>query len=171
MHLSFAQYQSNWEDSDGSWTNRVSSSDTSTVMGPARAGHWWNLDFRPGKCEIRDGWKFPQQLCDKDDRYLASMFTVVMPQNNQQGSAVLGMIDPNANARMTRAGSMTHFGLTGDGSLNACTPPETCGETTSRSWVSSLIIKIPTLCMPLKSHILKTHLPKLAILRHSRILT
>ena len=31
-------------------------------------------------------------------------------------------------------GSMTHFGLTGNSSKLACTPPETCDETTSRSW-------------------------------------
>ena len=92
------------------------------------------LDFRPGKCDVRDGWKLPHQLCDKDTRKLASMFTVVMPQSGQQGSAVLAMLDPTANKRSTRAGSMTHFGLLGDGSLNACTPPETCGDTTSRSW-------------------------------------
>ena len=128
------QYQSNWEDTDGSWTNRKVGTGTSTVMGPARAGSWWHLDFRPDKCEIRDQWKFPQMLCDKDDRKLASMFTVVMPQISQQGSAVLGMINPEANARKTRQGSMTHFGLTGDSSLTTCTPPETCGETTSRSW-------------------------------------
>lgn len=128
------QYQSNWEDADGSWTNRKVGTDTSTVMGPARAGAWWHLDFRPGKCEVRDSWKLPHQLCDKDTRKLASMFTVVMPQSGQQGSAVLAMLDPNANKRKTRAGSMTHFGLLGDGSLNACTPPETCGNTTSRSW-------------------------------------
>lgn len=127
-------YQSNWEDSDGSWTNRKVGTGTSTVMGPAVAGKWWSLDYRPGKCEVRDGWKFPQQLCDKDDRKLASMFTVVMPQNGQQGSKVLAMLDPDANARKTRQGSMTHFGLVGDGLLDACTPPEPCANTTSRSW-------------------------------------
>jgi len=128
------QYQSNWEDSDGSWTNRKVGTNTSTVMGPARAGSWWHLDLRPDKCEIRSEWKFPQMLCDKDERKLASMFTVVMPQINQQGSAVLAMINPEANARKTRQGSMTHFGLTGDSSLTTCSPPQTCGETTSRSW-------------------------------------
>ena len=128
------QYQSNWEDSDGSWTNRKVGTNTSTVMGPARAGSWWNLDLRPGKCEIRDRWKLPHQLCDKDDRHLASMFTVVMPQDNQQGSKVLSMLNPSANARLTRQGSMTHFGLQGDPAIDTCTPPETCGETTSRSW-------------------------------------
>ena len=66
------------------------------------------------------------------------MFTVVMPQDGQQGSAVLAMIDSNANARQTRQGSMTHFGLLGDGSLTACTPPEPCGDTTSRSWDPNL---------------------------------
>lgn len=132
--INLFQYQSNWEDSDGSWTNRVSATNTSTVMGPARAGYWWHLDSRPGKCEIRDGWKFPHQLCDKDDRHLGSMFTVVMPQVNEQGSAVLAMLDPNANARKTRQGSMTHFGLMGDSSVTTCTPPQTCGETTARSW-------------------------------------
>mmetsp|Transcript_8512 Transcript_8512/g.15396 ORF Transcript_8512/g.15396 Transcript_8512/m.15396 type:complete len:524 (-) Transcript_8512:71-1642(-) len=128
------QYQSNWEDADGSWTNRKVNTGTSTVMGPARAGAWWHLDLRPGKCETRDGWKFPQQLCDKDERKLASMFTVVMPQSGQQGSAVLNMIDPNTNARKTRQGSMTHFGLLGDSSLTTCMPPATCGDTTPRSW-------------------------------------
>lgn len=128
------QYQSNWEDADGSWTNRNVGTGTSTIMGPAVAGKWWNLDYRPGKCEVRDGWKFPQQLCDKDDRKLASMFTVVMPQSGQQGSAVFAMLHSNGNARKTRQGSMTHFGLVGDGSLSACTPPQTCGDTTSRSW-------------------------------------
>eukprot|EP00729_Bicosta_minor_P010217 gene10216-3050_t len=59
---------------------------------------------------------------------------VVLPQKNTQGSDVIGKIDPSANVRKTRMGSMTHFGLTGDGSLDACAPPETCGETTSRSW-------------------------------------
>eukprot|EP00586_Coscinodiscus_wailesii_P002205 CAMPEP_0172492292 /NCGR_PEP_ID=MMETSP1066-20121228/23385_1 /TAXON_ID=671091 /ORGANISM="Coscinodiscus wailesii, Strain CCMP2513" /LENGTH=246 /DNA_ID=CAMNT_0013261815 /DNA_START=17 /DNA_END=753 /DNA_ORIENTATION=+ len=29
---------------------------------------------------------------------------------------------------------MTHFGLLGDASLTTCTPPEPCGNTTSRSW-------------------------------------
>jgi len=128
------QYQSNWEDADGSWTDRNVGSGTSTVMGPMLAGKWWDLDFRPEKCEVREDWKFPQRLCDKDDRKLASMFTVVMPQKNTQGSAVLAMLNPTANARKTRQGSMTHFGLTGDGALDACTPPDQCGDTTSRSW-------------------------------------
>ena len=43
------QYQSNWEDADGSWTNRKVGTGTSTVMGPARAGAWWHL----GKLEPR----------------------------------------------------------------------------------------------------------------------
>eukprot|EP00966_Prymnesium_polylepis_P031309 728239-Prymnesium_polylepis.1 len=29
---------------------------------------------------------------------------------------------------------MTHFGLQGNSSIHACHPPQTCGETTSRSW-------------------------------------
>jgi len=128
------QYQSNWEDADGSWTVRKLGSGTSTVMAPMIAGKWWDLDFRPGKCEVREDWNFPQRLCDKDDRKLASMFTVVMPQKNQQGSAILALLDPNANARKTRQGSMTHFGHIGDEALDACTPPEPCGDTTSRSW-------------------------------------
>lgn len=98
------------------------------------AGKWWELDYRPNKCESRDGWKFPQQLCDKDDRKLASMFTVVMPQINQQGSAVFGMLYSSGSARETRQGSATHFGLVGDGSVDACTPPQPCGDTMSRSW-------------------------------------
>jgi len=129
------QYMSNWEDADGSMTNR----NVGTVMGPARAGRWWQLDDRPGKCEVRSGWKFPQRLCDKDDRKLASMFHIVMPQkttgsDGAQGSAVLGLIDPAANPRRTRQGSLTHFGLTGNGAVDACTPPEPCDETVSRSW-------------------------------------
>lgn len=52
---------------------------------------------------------------------------------------MLGMIDPTAGSsqttvRSTRQGSMTHFGLDGDGHVDACHPPATCGETTSRSW-------------------------------------
>lgn len=134
-------YQSNWEDADGSWTVRKVGTGTSTVMGPAIAGKWWELDYRLGKCEIREQWKFPQTMCDKDERKLASMFTVVMPQNGQQESAVLAMIDPTANHRKTRQGSVTHFGLTGDGSVTACTPgtsSEQCGDTIARSWDSDL---------------------------------
>jgi hypothetical protein len=135
------KYQSNWEDADGSWTQRKVGTGTSTVLGPAIAGKWWELDYRPGKCEVREQWKFPQTMCDKDERKLASMFTVVMPQNGQQESAVLGMIDPTANVRRTRQGSATHFGLVGDGSETACTPgtsTEQCGDTISRSWDSDL---------------------------------
>jgi len=124
------QYMSNWEDADGSMTLRGKA----TVMGPARAGSWWHLDYRPGRCEVRYQWKFPQQLCDKENRFLSSMFTTVNPQNSQQRSEVPGMLDPSADIRRTRQGSMTHFGLEGDGSIAACTPPESCGETTSRSW-------------------------------------
>ena len=124
------QYMSNWEDHDGSMTDR----NVTTVLGPARAGSWWELDYRPNKCELRAQWKSQQYTCDKDDRHLGSMFTVVMPQKNTQGSLVLGSIDPTANVRSTRQGSMTHFGLTGDGNIDACHPPATCGETTSRSW-------------------------------------
>ena len=104
----------------------------------------WELDYRPGKCEVRNGWKFPQTMCDKEERKLASMFTVVMPQSGQQQSAVFDMIYPNSsNAlfRRTRQGSATHFGLVGDGSETACTPgtsTEQCGDTISRSWDADL---------------------------------
>ena len=135
-------YQSNWEDADGTWTRRKVGTGTSTVMGPAIAGKWWELDYRPGKCEVRNGWKFPQTMCDKDDRKLASMFTVVMPQNGQQESAVFDMIYSSGNFRRVRAGSATHFGLAGDGSVAACTPgsssTEQCGDTIARSWDSDL---------------------------------
>ena len=80
-------------------------------------------------------------MSDKDDRHLASMFTVVMPQSGQQQSAVLAMIDPSANYRRTRQGSVRHFGLTGDGSLTACTPGTSaaqCGDTIPRSWDADL---------------------------------
>merc|ERR1711865_457683 len=43
-------------------------------------------------------------------------------------------MDAGANARSTRQGSMTHFGLDGDGSTDTCHPPATCGDTTARSW-------------------------------------
>jgi len=125
------QYMSNWEDADGSMTQ----SDGRTVIGPARAGKWWRLDYRLGQCEVRSQWKFPQILCKKEDRHLASMFTVVMPQKGTQRSAVFDMIYTNGeNDRKTRQGSMTHFGFTGDSSVLSCTPPEICDETTSRSW-------------------------------------
>lgn len=131
------QYMSNWEDSDGSMTGRPGVG--STVMGPARAGFWWNLDQRPGKCEVRSNWKFPQRLCSKGEFNLASMFTVVMPQktnslNGGKGSAVLELISPGANVRKTRGGSVTHFGLTGDSNVDACHPPAACNETMARSW-------------------------------------
>jgi len=125
------QYMSNWEDADGSMTQRKSR----TVIGPARAGKWWNLDYRHGQCEIRSQWKLPHILCNKKNRHLASMFTVVMPQKTTQGSAVFKMIYRNGeNERKIRQGSMTHFGFTGNSSKLTCTPPETCSETTSRSW-------------------------------------
>lgn len=50
-------YQSNWEDADGTWTRRKVGSGISTVMGPAIAGKWWELDYRFGKCEVRNQWK------------------------------------------------------------------------------------------------------------------
>jgi len=129
------QYMSNWEDADGSMTQ----STNRTVFGPARAGKWWHLDYRQGQCEIRSQWKFPQMLCNKENRHLASMFTVVMPQINTQGSAVFKMLYTNGeNERKIRQGSMTHFGFTGDSSILTCTPPETCDETTSRSWDADL---------------------------------
>jgi len=129
------QYMSNWEDADGSMTQSVGR----TILGPAKAGKWWHLDYRQGKCEIRSQWKFPQMLCNKEDRHLASMFTVVMPQQGTQGSAVFKKLYTNGeNLRKIRQGSMTHFGLTGDSSILTCTPPETCDETISRSWDADL---------------------------------
>ena len=127
------QYMSSWEDGDGSLTDRL----VPTVIGPLRSGSWWDLDFRPGRCEQRDTWKFPQRLCDKGTRLLASMFTVVMPQSGIAGSRVIQTLIPGATQgviRSTRMGSMTHWGLRGNSSLSACDPPAPCGETTSRSW-------------------------------------
>jgi hypothetical protein len=117
------QYISNWEDADGSMTDRG----VPSVLGPRRAGSWWHLDFAPGRCEEFLGWHLPHWACDKLDRNLASMFTVVMPQGQYP-------IESGDNYRSVRSGSMTHFGLEGDGSPSTCAPPETCGETTSRSW-------------------------------------
>ena len=127
------QYMSSWEDADGSMTAR----DAPTIIAPLRSGSWWWLDSRPGRCERRDTWKFPQWACDKGSRMLASMFTVVLPQRATQGSAVIQTLIPGASQtviRSTRMGSMTHFGLVGNSSLHACDPPAACGETTSRSW-------------------------------------
>jgi len=127
------QYMSSWEDGDGSMTARG----VPTVIAPLNSGSWWQLDLRPGVCDRRDVWKFKQWLCDKGTRLLASMFTVVMPQKGTQGSAVIQTLIPGASqtvVRSTRMGSMTHFGLTGNGSLDACHPPAPCGETASRSW-------------------------------------
>jgi len=124
------QYMSNWEDADGSMTQ----SEGTTVLGPARAGKWWELDYRPGQCEVRDQWKFPQRLCRKGDRHLASMFTVVLPQKNTQGSAVFEDLYPGQDERSTQQGSVTHFGLTGEGPADVCAPPGECGDTISRSW-------------------------------------
>jgi hypothetical protein len=113
------QYMSNWEDADGSMTQRG----VDTILGPARAGEWWHLDYRPGKCEEHKTWKSNQCTCDKGERLLGSMFTVVMPQDHVSGSLVPGKmgISTNSDRRSIRQGSMTHFGLSGDGSVDACT--------------------------------------------------
>eukprot|EP00966_Prymnesium_polylepis_P132543 3064073-Prymnesium_polylepis.1 len=77
------QYMWNWEDADGSFVQRPG---RANVMAPARAGSWWRLDNHPGSCEIKEHWKLPMQLCDKGNRHLGSMFTVVMTADNQQDS-------------------------------------------------------------------------------------
>lgn len=127
------QYMSSWEDADGSMTAR----NTKTIIAPLRSGSWWHLDLRPGRCESRETWNFPQRLCNKGSRLLASMFTVVLPQLGTGGSNVIKTLIPGAPQtviRSTRMGSMTHFGLSGNGSMSACDPPAACSETTSRSW-------------------------------------
>ena len=127
------QYMSSWLDADGSMTARSAP----TVIAPLRAGSWWHLDFRPGRCEQRSGWKLPSWTCDKGSRLLGSMFTVVYPQRSTQGSDVIRTIIPGASQtviRSTRMGSMTHFGLAGNGSIHACDPPAPCAHTAARSW-------------------------------------
>ena len=47
------QYMWNWEDTDGSFVQRAR---RASVIGPARAGSWWHLDKRPGRCETRADW-------------------------------------------------------------------------------------------------------------------
>ena len=127
------QYQSSWEDADGSMTLRG----VDTILGPARAGKWWHLDYRPGRCDGSWGWKLPTQTCDKLGRRLGSMFTVIMPSKDYptDKSVNAGSVGNVGDYRAVRSGTMTHFGLKGEAAAaDQCTPPQTCGDTVTRSW-------------------------------------
>ena len=117
-------HMSNWQDADGSMTNRG----VSTVIAPLRGGEWWHLDHRPGACEAQNEWKLPMWTCSKGARHLGHMWTVVMPQAEYPPGG------SQAVYRKARSGSMTHFGFTGDGAVDACDPPAPCDQTTSRSY-------------------------------------
>lgn len=130
------QHMSNWVDADGSLTGRTDTGDN-IVLGPAAGGEWWHLDSRPNMCETRIDWKFPQILCNRGNRQLASYMTFVDNAGSSSMSGAAQLLHPNEssnNLRKFRQGSMTHFGLEGDGSIDACEPPTPCQETTSRSW-------------------------------------
>ena len=116
-------YQSNWIDADGSMTRRG----VETVLGPARAGKWWALDDRPGKCELQEQWKFQMLTCDMDTRHLGHLWTKVMPSSDYPVTGA-----GSQAFRSERSGTMTHFGLRGD--VSGCVPPEVCNDTTTRSW-------------------------------------
>ena len=125
------QYFHNWEDADGSMTRRG----VPTVLGPSRAGSWWHLDFRKGRCEVRDKWQNPEILCDKGTRHLGHHWLVAVPGQGTKWDK--GYPNPGGKSRYRyeRQGSVTHFGLKGQADVNEqCDPPAQCGETTSRSW-------------------------------------
>ena len=105
------------------------------MIAPLHAGGWWHLDLRPGACESRPAYKFPQRLCNIGGREFASMFTVVYPQRGTVGSDVIRTLIPRASQtimRSTRMGAMTHCGFTGESDYS-CGPPNQCGETATQA--------------------------------------